>query len=256
MTRVVPRTNFNGSKLMLCLAELDLVEPTGPDQAFAEKLGHWIHFTDAISLSAVHQEAPAAVPAVTAPPALLGAIQAEFERIRVMLENSIARSCSPKPGKSYLKLPQAPLELPLDVAAACVPYCRFYEAQQRDMELNIQPLRVNLRAALARSRPDLKKLAELDRIFDKILRERESKSLSRLPLLLKTRFSQLFKEHQEQVASSGQADDPRRWTLPGAWLARFCNELQTLLLAELELRLLPARGLLDAIAQDSSNETL
>ena len=33
----------------------------------------------------------------------------------------------------------------------------------------------------------------------------------------------------------------------GAWLSRFCNELQTVLLAELDVRLQPTVGLIEAL---------
>ena len=36
----------------------------------------------------------------------------------------------------------------------------------------------------------------------------------------------------------------------GAWLARFCHELQTVLLAELDLRLQPTLGLLEAYQKE------
>jgi hypothetical protein len=119
------------------------------------------------------------------------------------------------------------------------------------MELGIQPLRVNAREALAKASPRLRKLAELDAMFEKILRERESKLLSRVPILLGKRFTQLFNEHQQKLADAGQTDNPAGWTRPGAWLARFCNDMQMLLLAEADFRLQPAIGLMEAFKQDT-----
>jgi hypothetical protein len=53
MTRVLPRTNFHSSQLIRCLAELDLLESAEPASDFADELGQWMHFTDAIALSSV-----------------------------------------------------------------------------------------------------------------------------------------------------------------------------------------------------------
>lgn len=248
MTRVLPRTNFHSSKLIRCLADLAIVDAALPGNAFAEKMGLWVHFTDAIILAALHNDSTASQPKMhsEAYSAARVAIGVEFDRIRVSLVNSITKSCSPNLGKTYIELPVPKLELPLDLAAAYAPYRRFYDAHQRDMELSIQPLRVNAREALAKASPTLKKLADLDAAFAGILSDRESKLLSTVPGLLKKRFEQLFKAHQQILIDTQQADNPACWTQAGAWLTRFCNELQTLLLAELEFRLQPTVGLIEA----------
>jgi len=253
MTRVLPRTNFHSSELIRCLSDLALVDAVDPGNAFAEKLGLWIHFTDAITLSAVHNDSIASTPKIQ-PEAQVVAravAGAEFERIRTLLVNSITKSCSPNSGKTHIKLPEPIFDLPMDIAAAFVPYRRFYEAHQRDMELSIQPLRINVREAVAKASSRLKKLADLDATLEKILRERESKLLSKVPVLLGKRFQQLFKEHQQKLVDTQQTDNPACWMQAGGWLARFCKDMQMLLLAELELRLQPAMGLIEAFTQDT-----
>jgi hypothetical protein len=264
MTRVLPRTNFHSSKLIRCLADLAIVDAVEPGNAFAEKLGLWIHFTDAITLSAVHNDSIAS--ASNMQPKIQHEIQhdaqfdpraaagIEFDRIQASLINSIMKSCSPNLSKTHIELPTPKLELPMDFAAAYAPYRRFYDAHQRDMELRIQPLRVNVREALAKASPRLKKLADLDAVLETILRDRESKLLSKVPVLLKIRFEQLFKAHQQMLVDTQQADNPAGWTQAGAWLARFCNDMQMLLLAELELRLQPTVGLIEALNNNIRNE--
>jgi hypothetical protein len=228
-----------------------MVDAVDPGNAFAETLGQWIHFADAITLSAVHNDGIPQGEQVVAHITAAAAAAAEFERVQAFLTNSIAKSCAPNPGKTHIKLPTPALELPMDVAAAYVPYRRFYEAHQRDMELSILPLRTNVREAVAKASPRLAKLAELDMTLEKILRDRESKLLSKIPVLLKKRFEQLFKEHQQKLLDTNQADNPAGWVQAGGWLARFCNDMQMLLLAELELRLQPAMGLIEAFKQDT-----
>jgi hypothetical protein len=257
MTRVLPRTNFHSSKLIRCLADLTIVDAVEPGNAFAEKLGLWIHFTDAITLSAVHNDSIASSSSDMEPEAQFVprvAVGVEFDRIQASLINSIMKSCSPNLGKTHIELPTPKLELPMDLAAAYAPYRRFYDAHQRDMELRIQPLRVNVREALAKASPRLRKLAELDAALERILRDRESKLLSKVPVLLKKRFEQLFKAHQQMLVDTQQTDNPAGWTQAGAWLARFCNDMQMLLLAEVELRLQPTVGLIEALDNKIRNE--
>jgi hypothetical protein len=253
MTRVVPRTNFQSSQLIRCLADLAIADAGEPVNAFAEKLGLWIHFADAITLSAVHNDSIAR-PSTMPPEAqsAAGAVAGDhFDRIQDILVNSITKSCSLNSGKTHIQLPTPKLELPMDLAAAYTPYRRFYEAHQRDMESSIRPLRVNVREALATASPTLKKLADLDTTLEKILRDRESKLLSKVPALLRKRFEQLFKEHQKKLADTQQEDNPAGWVQSGGWLARFCEDMQMLLLAEVELRLQPTVGLIEAFKQDT-----
>lgn len=253
MTRVLPRTNFHSSTLIRSLTELALADAADPGNAFAEKLGLWIHFTDAITLSAVHADGMASLPK-TQPGEhadIRATAGAEFERMQALLAKSIVESCSPGARKTHIRLPAPDIELPMNFKAAYAPYRRFYEAHQRDMDASIQPLRVNVREAVAKASPQLRKLAELDATFEKILRDRERQLLSKVPVLLAKRFEQLFKEHQQKLAEAGQEDKPAAWTQAGGWLARFCNDMQMLLLAEAEFRLQPVLGLIEACNEEN-----
>jgi hypothetical protein len=251
MTRVLPRINFHSSHLIRCLAELDLSQDVEPASDFADELGQWMHFTDAIALSSVLDSGMAKVTApIPAQRAQTGArLTAQFERIRADMVSSITKSCALAGGKSPIKLP-----LPVDLEVSYAPYRRFYEAHQRDMELSVEPLRVNLRDALVKASPGLRKLAELDAVMEKFLRERESRLLSRVPMLLQKRFDTQYAAHQQRLSAYGQPDNPANWMQPGGWLARFCQELQTLLLAEAELRLQPSAGLLEAFNQQETHD--
>jgi hypothetical protein len=248
MTRDLPRTNFHSSQLIRCLADLDLLDGAEPTSDFADELGQWMHFTDAIALSSVLDSGMSKVPAQSRElrEAAGVLLTAEFERIRAFMVNSITKSCAG--GNTHIKLPLVDLEV------SYAPYRQFYDAHQRDMELSVEPLRVNLRAALAKASPRLRKLAELDVVMEKFLREREGRLLARVPLLLQKHFDALYAAHQEKVTASGPPDTPAAWIRPGGWLARFCHALQTLLLAEAELRLQPSAGLLEAFNQKEHHE--
>ena len=50
----------------------------------------------------------------------------------------------------------------------------------------------------------------------------------------------------------GADDEPQRWALPGGWLFAFEQDLRALLLAELQVRLEPLAGLLEAAQSHDS----
>ena len=228
MTRTLTRTHFHSSRLVRILSDLALVEPVGAGGAFAEKLGQWVDIAGAISLRAAQTAIPAGAHAGM-PSVAAVSIGEEFARMRAALEDSITRR-----------------GLPMGAATDYEPYRRYYFAHQRDMDLNVCQLRVKVRARLAKASPALKQLADLDAALDAILSERESKLFSKVPLLLERRFAQLLKAHQQRLVATQQADNPAFWMKPGGWLARFCHELQTVLLAELDVRLQPTLGLIEA----------
>ena len=237
---------------MRTLADLELAGTAAAGSAFAEKLGLWVSFTDAIALSALHSQPPDAVPAKRAPrrSTQLATIGDEVAKVRADLVNLITQRGTLAGGKAHIKLPESPDSTPVG-AAAYEPYRRFYTAHQRQMEASLGPLRARVRASLAQMTPALKQLAALDAALDNILYERESKLLAKVASLLQKRFMHLFRAHQQALQNDGQADKPFLCMANGAWLARFCHELQTVLLAELDLRLQPTLGLLEA----TKNET-
>ena len=246
MTRALARTNFHSSRLIRTLADLAVLETAGPTNAFAEKLGLWIDFTDAIALSGVHSAIPADLQ-VGAPSVAGVPLQEEFAMVRASLENTIAKNGSPGTGRTRAELALPKLDTPLDDSKAYAPFRRYHQAHQRDMETNVRSLRARVRDGVAEASPKLRQLVALDAAFDSILGEREAKLLSSIPSLLEKRFNFLRHAHlQTQLGQQQTDDNPDLWMKPGAWLARLCAELQTVLLAELDLRLQPTIGLLEA----------
>ncbi|MCF8159519.1 MAG: DUF3348 domain-containing protein [Polaromonas sp.] len=231
MPRALTRTSFHSASLVRVLADLSLLDAVEPGPAFAEKLGLWVDFTDAIALSAVHSAGTAS------PPGTRGEVAAgarmdlgkAFASVQAGLVNSI--------GRAQLELPAPEADAPSDPALDYEPYRRHYLAQQREFELKLRPLRTRAREVLGRSSARLRKLAALDAALDDILFEREGKLLLKLPSLLEKRFKQLRKTQQP-------AND---------WLPGFCQEMQTVLRAELDLRMQPVLGLIEACDQDSTN---
>lgn len=242
----VSRTNFNSSQLLRLLTDLATMDAAESGGAFAEKLGLWLDFTDAIALFSAHSHR-------VQPPRSSGQVveyerlNEEYGRMRQSLVQAIQRSCSPELTGGRIKLPRPPADVASDIAADYEPYRRFYLAHQREMETNVSALRATVRDVMAHASAPLQQLAALDGTFDTILAARESKLLASVPTLLAKRFERLRAAHAQQLANTQQADDRAAWLQPGGWLARFCQDMQTVLLAELELRVQPVLGLLEAM---------
>lgn len=242
----LPRTSFNTSGLVRLLAELAVADVGESKQSFAERLGSWLDLGDAISLSAALKPGGTTVP--SGDPAAAGApLQEELARLRAALVDSISSDEGSRNGRARLKLPTPAPGASVDAAADFSPYHRYYLAQQRDMEAGIGPLRAKVRAALPGLSPALGQLAALDAVLEEALAARERNLFASVPLLLGKRFDHLRRTHQAALADSPAPDDAQRWTEPGGWLAVFCRDLRNLLLAELELRLQPVAGLIEAI---------
>ena len=242
MARGSPRTSFDSSRLIRALSDLVSTDAAPPRQSFADRLGQWLDFADAIALfSALNGSTDAAGgPATAEHPAL----RDEFARVRGALLDSINTDGVLTPGKARIRLPAPAWHASTPGAADYLPYHRYYLAHQRDMGAAIAPLRASVRAGLAQRAPALRQLAALDGVLDQALAPRERSLLANVPQLLGRRFEQLHQAHRSALSTP---DDPARWLQPGAWLHTFCQDMRAVLLAELELRLQPVAGLLDAL---------
>ena len=254
MTRALRPTHFHSARLMRVLAELALVDTAASGGAFAEKLGLWVSFTDAIALCAAHSASPTQYPAAPSPANAALEVAQDFARARATLEQALHPSGAPRGSRNRIVLPAPDLALPIEAKIAFEPYRRYYQAQQREMELNVDSLRNRVREALTQASPGLQQLAALDGALDTILCGRESRLLAALPSLMEKRFGHLVQAHQQQLSATQQADQPARWLQAGGWLARFCQELHTVLLAELDLRLQPTLGLVEALQNEKTPE--
>lgn len=241
MTRAPTRTHFHRSRLIRVLTELALLDAVDPGHAFAEKLGLWLNLNDAITLCAALNVSSASPPVTrfAAKAAANETLADEFARVRAALVASITT----KPGVS------------LEAAADYGPFRRYYAAQQRDMEASVRPLRARVREVLGQASPALRPLAALDATLEAILCAREGKVLATVPVRLERRFEQLRQAHQQRLLETQQTDNPALWMNAGAWLARFCSELQTVLLAELDIRLQPTVGLMEALNNEMTKHT-
>jgi hypothetical protein len=244
LAREARRPLLTGSAFVRALAALnDVHAPASPD-AFAQRLARWFDWTHAFSLSAALGDAAARadVPAF-AGRAAASADEREFARVRAALAKTIAgapaASAEPRRFGRPLAGAAAPAEVPVEFAA----WRQRYTKCQLAMETQIVPLRRRLRSTLADRSSALARLAELDTVMEQVVGAQERALLATVATRLEPRFDRLRATRDDPAS-----DAPAR---PGPWLKRFHQEMRELLLAELDLRLQPVEGLLEACRKSS-----
>lgn len=228
------RSSFNSSGLVRLLADLNIAEPGNSKQTFAERLSQWMGWTDAISLSAAlgGNAAPKAMNTSTSAPGnartslAVRAVIKEFTRVRAELARSITSDAAFSDGAGFER--------------DGTPWRQAYQARQRAMETRIGALRAEVRAALSGHSRELARLAALDAVLDRAMAPRERQLLSTVPGLLE--------QHAERTRKE-------LGTAAGAAPAFDRRSLQALLLAELDIRLQPTEGMLEALDRQAPGLT-
>ncbi len=242
LARDVRRTPLTGSTFIRTLATLDdAAAPAAPD-AFAQRLAQWFDWTHAFSLSAALGDAGARVdaPAVAgfAGQGALAADEREFARVRAALTKAIAEAPDGVAETRRVPRPVAGAAVAAETPVDFATYRQRYATCQLAMETQIVPLRRRLRSSLADRSAALARLAGLDIVMEQVVGARERALLATVGARLERRFDQL-RGARGDLASEAPVQ-------PGTWLERFRQEMRGLLLAELDLRLQPVEGLLEA----------
>ena len=193
--------------------------------------------------------------------ASVDAAREEFLRVRMSLMRSVVGSFSQAAGPARIKLPSLEAGVPLDKLASFEPYHHFYAAHQREFASRIQALQLSVRDAISALSAELAQLAALDEALRDSLATHTRKNLAHIPKLLARRFDFLLRENQSHQDNQDMAEPVNQpdedilgtWIRPNGWLGRFFKEMQGLLLAELELRLLPVQGLVEAANEQVGN---
>lgn len=240
---------LNSSSLLALLQQWTGVgQEVGPRQDVAQQLSQWLRAVDAIQLSrALH--AIESMPYETERPRAaldMCALDAAFQAVKADVIGLIMANMAPARatrGRAHHtsaddSYPQAPE----DFAA----HIQRYLGQQKQMDVKLAALRAQMRQQLSRSTPALRKLAALDGVMEQMLGAHEQRLWASLPGCLERRLAHRRQQHQQALQTSGQGDAPHRWRQLGGWLWAFEQDLQALLLAEMQVRLQPIVGLLEA----------
>ncbi len=243
------RSTFGHSTLVrrLGAAAAPAVEASGMD--FAERLSLWLGAFDAIRLQSAHQAIRALETAEGGkpPPSTRAAdLAQDVQRVRAALEHAIAQDPLALARLDPLDDPRLrrrgePAQAASGGAAGgpgYAPYQQRHLELQRQMEMMITPLRDHVRQAVARAAPKLRALAVLDAAFEQALAAREQALLPRAGALLKRRYEQ--RRADAAGVDAGGVED-------------FSGEWRQALLAELDLRLEPVMGLVEALGKESVN---
>jgi hypothetical protein len=250
MVQVPQRTALSGPALIRLLARLTALDVPESSQSLSDRLSQWLGWTDAIGLStALNGNPPAAGPG-TAATTVSNAQAKECVRVRSSLASAIVRDSTLAPARQ-----RKPVQASREGADANTPvdYAVFrqrYLSLQQAMETDIGNLRSRLRATLVATTPAMARLAVVDAVMERSLSPRERSLLAAVPDLLAAHFDRLRKTEQEaqaQAEATGDVTGDTPAVTPGAWLNVFRKDMQSVLLAELDVRFQPAEGLLAAL---------
>ncbi|SEF03310.1 Protein of unknown function [Burkholderia sp. WP9] len=264
MLQAPPRTALSGPALIRLLARLADADIPESRQSLSDRLSQWLGWTDAIALSSALNGNP---PAVAAGGRVFGsAEEADYVRARSSLAKAITGdsvfAAARRHGHGHAHghgqghgAAHAPSRIaPTEPAADYAVFRQRYLALQQSMETGIGNLRGRLRAMLAARTPAMARLAVVDAVMERALSERERNLLAAVPGLLAGHFERLRAAEQAvltaaeaEAAASGDSAGDATPVTPGAWLNLFRKDMQSVLLAELDIRLQPVEGLLAAL---------
>lgn len=137
------------------------------------------------------------------------------------------------------------------------PYLTAWQTLQRRVIAASHQLRDKTRKVMKEHNPNLARLAELDVAFDRAMAGYTNQCFSHIPKVLEQQFqalSQAPSQALSQTRFQAPSDLPHEAGIaPGDRLHRYCEDAQNLLLAELDVRLEPVLGLLEACHNEVTN---
>lgn len=246
MTRALPQVSLGSSRLVRFLTDWSLNATQVSHRQFTERLGQWIDFSDSITLSEAHARALQVDNEDVA--SFSAGITDEFLRARSRLVQASMRSFFPGAGPTRIRWPASGAP-PDDAESALQPYLRFYQQQQAEVDSKVRGLHLRTREAVATLSARLARICAIDAALGDALAIHSRRYMTTVPTLLQSRLEFLFSDYQLSVADGAARD--------AAWkrsCEQFRREAQGLLLAEIEARLLPALGLIEALNEEINNE--
>ena len=240
---------FHRSKIVRLLQHWAQPRAAAERLDVAEQLSQWLSTVDAVQLSRALHALETASPARERlrsghvdVAALEGDVRSLQEDLTALL------TASPAPPKAVReRADNTPIDEPDPQADGdFAVHAARYQALQKQVESRVGALRGQMRQRLASGPAALRQLAMLDAVMEQMLGAREQRLWASLPLHLERRMANLRAAHQQRLEAAGEADTPQHWRAPQGWLTLFEQDARALMLCEIELRMQPLRGLLDA----------
>jgi hypothetical protein len=243
MVHAPQRAALSGPTLVRLLARLADLDVAASAPSLSDRLSEWLGWTDAIALStALCGDPPVVASRTTAPRSDEAQLCA---RVRRSLSKAIASdgmSTSWQNGPAPARADAVPLKTAVDYAV----FRQHYVSMQQAMETDIGALRGRLRARLAARSPGMARLAMVDAVMERALSARERGVFASVPALLGGYFERVRSAAQPSPSDDAVPQDAVA-AAPGPWLDVFRKDMQSVLLAELEVRFQPVEGLLAAL---------
>lgn len=248
MVQASHRTSVRGPTFIRLLARLTDVDVSPSRQSLSDRLGQWLDWTHAVALSTSLDGKPSE--AGSDVPAFGSAEENECARVRASLVSTIAGdrtfATSRQHGAEHALVAEEGANEAVDYSV----FRQRYLAIQRSMQAATGNLRGRLRDMLAQSTADMARLAAVDAAMERALSPREQTLLTHVPALLGDHFERLRQAEQKALAEAQVSEDAPAMA-PGAWLDVFRKDVQSVLLAELDVRFHPVEGLLAALRATS-----
>ena len=255
MMQAPRRATVRGPTFIRTLARLTDADVPPPARSLADQLSQWVDWNHAVALSTALDGRPPA--ALLDDRILRSAEDDECARVQAALTSAIvadrafAASTPRGPGRV------TPASSDADETLEFAFYRQRYLALQQTMEAGVGRLRERLRALLTHGEPGMVRLAAVDAVMERALGRRERALLSAAPTLLSEHFERLRQAALTTAAETAATDTPTadgvQPAASGAWLETFRKDMRNVLLAELDVRLQPAQGLLAALRTHAKN---
>ncbi|MBV6671467.1 DUF3348 domain-containing protein [Xanthomonas euvesicatoria pv. alangii] len=242
MAKVAPRAPLSGPAFIRLLARLSDAHIAQSNHALADRLSQWIDWTRAVAVSkALDGKLPDTDDLPEPRP-----LDAEAcARVRTGLAASSVTELDALVVRVRAEARNAALADAPVAAPHFAPFRQHYLAMQRAMRTATGDLRGRLRDLLALASTDMARLAEVDAVMELTLSPREQSLLNTVPSLLGAHFERLRDAAQAQHRPTDDDAAPR--AVPDGWLDVFRKDMQSVLLAELDVRFHPIEGLLAAL---------
>ncbi|MGV2287601.1 DUF3348 domain-containing protein [Trinickia sp. YCB016] len=252
MEQAPQRAALGGPALVRLLARLADADVPESSQSLSDRLSQWLGWTDAIALSTALNGNP--------PPAASGArgvaidddLSKRCAHARSALTKAIVGDNAPGSVRRDGRVPLRGQEAPTDAQPDFAVFRQRYLSLQQTMDTEIGTLRTRLRTMLAARPHGMARLAMVDAVMERALSAREQSLFASVPAWLAGHFERLRQAEAQRQAVAADATDVNAEEAPptvppSAWLDVFRKDMQSVLLAELEVRFKPVEGLLAAL---------